>query len=369
MNKIIKIKNINKFSDTNLDINFSKYEVLNLLEDASIKKILILKWGGMGDLIIASAVIDDILNNFKNHIVHFNTLPQWQSLFDNDKRINKIWGFNFNSWLKKIFAIYKWLKIVHKEKYDLIIDLQTNDRSRIILSFLKLFSSRSKYIIGNHPVYPYDLKTELKFSSNQPLIILQKTIATIGIKPIQNNPRILLKNKMPDDLKVLFIKNKLKNKEFIIFIPGSSKKNTLKRWGVQNFFKLSKLLKNSRYKIVLIGGADDISENRKIAKLNQNILNFSNKVSLINLIYLFRQARLIVANDTGPTHLASCTDTPIIQITGPTDPHKVKPYGKNIISLQSDISCKNCYKKICGHHSCMIGLRPELVYSYVKNYL
>ena len=115
----------------------------------------------------------------------------------------------------------------------------------------------------------------------------------------------------------------------------------------QKFQDGPEVMVENKYKIpvVLIGGTDDKEECLAISKGNKNIVNLCNKTSLTELIEIFNQASFIVANDTGPAHLASTTLTPMIVITGPTDPKKVKPLGGQILAIQPEITCKNCYKK------------------------
>jgi heptosyltransferase-2 len=361
MNKIITVKKINIFSDPKDSIDFHKFKKLDLIKNKNIKKILIIKWGAMGDVIQSTAVINDILNSFKNSMIDLNTLPAMEVFFVKDKRINKIWSISFGKQLNKYIKYFLWLKRVKKENYDLIIDLQTNDKSRILLSILRLFFSYPKFSIGNHFVYPYSIKS--KFNSNfiNPFFLLKRTIETIGVKSTSNIPHIVYDKKNAG-----FLKNKKINKNFIIFIPGSSKENKLKRWGIKNFKELANKLIEKKFQIILIGGPDDINDCHEIGKSNVKIQNLCNTLELSELIPLFSKAKLIIANDTGPTHLASCTTTPIIQITGPTNPLKVKPFGKKIISIQSDIECKNCYQKKCGHHSCMKGIEPKFILQLAK---
>ena len=363
MKKIIKI---NSFKDVNFKITRSEFCTIDIKEYSEVKKILIIKWGGMGDLIQASPVINDIMENFNGHRVDLNTLPQWFSLFEADRRFNKIWGFNTGSGINKIYTIFKWIKIVKKEKYDLIIDLQTNDRSRIMLTILKFVHSRLKFIIGNHPIYPYYPKPKSLKRIDQPFIRLQRTIATIGIQPTSTKPYLIFPENTPKKITYLLKKNHIIDKKFIIFITGSSKSNQLKRWGIKNFVNLSNLINKLSYKVVLIGGKDDIEENIAITKLNKHIINLCDKIALNELIYIFQKAKIIIANDTGPTHLAACSNTPVIQITGPTNPYMVKPFGEKIVSIQSDINCKNCYKKVCSHHSCMYDINPSYVFGLIK---
>ena len=365
MKKNIHYKNISTFSDKNLNLKFEKFKNVNLTTNKNIKKVLIIKWGGMGDVIQAIPIIESLTNSFNFAEFHLNTKQPWNSLFTENRKIKKIWLIDFKKKYFGIFEIYKWLQFLRRQKYDLIIDLQSNDRSRILLSLLRFIYSAPRYIIGNHPVFPYTIYPNNFISIEQPFLKMKRTLASIGVKinkPSLNNfltRKIIAKTN--DKLK----KYGLLNKEFIIFIPGSSKKNLLKRWGVINYVQLSKLL---NFKVVLIGGAEDELECEEIFALNKNITNLCSKFSLLELIEVFTKAKIIIANDTGPTHLAALTNTPIIQIVGPTNPDKVKPLGKEILAVQSNIECKNCYKKTCGHHSCMSDVTPEDILNIIQNY-
>lgn len=366
MKKILKTNKINLFYDP-INTNSSKeFFQIDLKKNKSIRKILIIKWSAMGDIIIASGVINDILSHFDNHIVDLNTLPLYQKLFQQDKRIHAVWGNNFLSGYKKILSSIKWMKHVYKNNYDLIIDLQTNDRSRILLSFLKIFNLLPNYTIGNHDIFPYSISSKSKRKIYNPLFLMQSTLSTIGIKPKTVQPTVYISKISYNKIKLILRKNNLKIKKFIVFIPGSSSSNKLKRWGYKNFSNLFDLINKNNKKVLLVGGPEDINECNKIKKLSPKIINLCNKVEIEDLIALFDFAEFVISNDTGPCHLTACTRTKVIQITGPTDPQKVKPIGKNIISIQPELPCVNCYQKYCSHHSCMKNVHPEYIYNLIS---
>lgn len=368
MNKIIPVKKINIFKDFVSLINQTDYMQINLSNE-NLTKILIIKWGAIGDVIQSSFAINAILDAYPNSDIDVNTLPSSKKFFRHDKRINKIWGFNFGKGLKKLISTTKWLKIVKSNKYDLIIDLQTNDRSRIYLAILRIFFSYPKFSIGNHSVYPYKINHNNKLSNNSPINLYQRTLLTIGIKIKSLSPSLVISNNSKIKIDNIIKSHSTKNNKIIVFIPGSSKNNKIKRWGVNNFIKLSSLLTKDDNTIILVGGNDDIDDCNQIEKTNKNIINLCNKLDLTDLIPLFDKSNIIIANDTGPTHLAACISKPLIQITGPTNPLLVKPFGKNIISIQSEIECANCYKKYCSHHSCMLGISPSYINRLIKRYI
>ena len=52
----------------------------------------------------------------------------------------------------------------------------------------------------------------------------------------------------------------------------------------------------------------------------------------------------------------------MVIVCGPTDPNRVKPVGDNVVGLQADLDCINCYcKKPCEHQRCMKEISPTMV--------
>jgi heptosyltransferase-2 len=74
----------------------------------------------------------------------------------------------------------------------------------------------------------------------------------------------------------------------------------------------------------------------------------------------------VVGNDTGTAHVAAASGTPMVVICGPTDPRRVKPLGREVVTMQADLPCINCYFFSCDHHSCMRLITPKDVLARVQ---
>jgi len=324
----------------------------------NIKKILIIKWGSLGDLIISSAIMQDIYNSFPDSIIELNTQSQWEEIFKNDLRFNEVWSINLKQ--NNIKNSLKWIKKVSNKKYDLIIDLQTNDRSRILLALLKIFYNSPTYFLGNHPIYPYNIKQSKRINTHA-FNIQRQTLTTIGINPRTKIPKIFIENEWKNKASSLLSQFNLNKSAFGIFICGSNPNFKLKRWGVKNYHDLSKIIEKeykNKYKIILIGGHDDQSEANRISSRNSNIINLCGKTSLLELPEIFKSAQWIVSNDTGPAHVASIVNTPMLIITGPTDPKKIKPIGNQIYAIKSSKNYEsNIWKK---------DLNAKKIFPYVR---
>ena len=362
MNKVKKNNSYKIFHDQKNNYGKKEFQSIDLMNKV-IKRILIIKWGGMGDVIISTAIIEDILKSFPNANVDINTLPQWQIIFKHHIGINNVWGSNNKKGLNTFIHLFKWIKIVKMGNYDLIVDLQTNDRSRLYLSILKLLCNKTKYIIGNHAVKPYSITPKSRIKITNPFQMMQRTINSIGIKSNTLSPKIYTSKNDTKASKIILKENYLKKNNFVVLICGSNIRGKSKRWGVKNFSGLAVLIKKKlKYKIVLIGGPDDIDECLSVSDNDNTIINLCNKTNLIQLIEIFSNSKFIISNDTGTAHLASSTKTPIIVITGPTNPINVKPVGKKCLAIQANIKDRDtCYTRTCSHRSCMDGITPANV--------
>ena len=117
-------------------------------------------------------------------------------------------------------------------------------------------------------------------------------------------------------------------------------------------------------KTIIIGGPDEMDECEKIrAAVGEDwMINLCGKTQIPDIVPFAKAARLLVGNDTGTAQVASCADRPMVVVCGPTDPLRVKPVGANVVALQAELDCINCYcKKPCDHHTCMKMITPQMV--------
>src|SRR3569832_1117400 len=107
---------------------------VNLPARADIRRILLIKWSALGDIAVTTAVMEDVRRAFHNAEIDLNTLPPWQRLFEGDPRFRKVIAFPLRGQVIK--ATLRGRRGGRSNRYDLICDFQSNDRSRILLTLL-----------------------------------------------------------------------------------------------------------------------------------------------------------------------------------------------------------------------------------------
>ena len=357
---MMPVDKVDVFRDDDVAIRQSM--LVDLPNQASVNKILIIKWSSMGDVVISSAIMQDIHDAFPHAELHLNAMPPWHHMFASDPRFKKVWTVDLRKSERGWRGVKRWLGIVKQEQYDLIVDLQTNDRTRFLLTLLRLIGRAPQYLLGNYPVFPYTVRQQA-VAQTHVISLMRRSLAAIGVRSLTRTPVLYSTQADIEQAKTILAKHQLDTESFVVLLPGSHAAGQTKRWGVRHFADLAQVLNALGIsRIVLIGGADEAEDCERIAAYHPDfIVNLCGQTTLLALPEIYRHAEMIVGNDTGTAHLAAASQRPVLVICGPTDPRRVKPLGPHVIAIQADIACKNCYQKTCSHHSCMRNLTVDHV--------
>ncbi len=340
----------------------------DLPANSAIRRILIVKWSAMGDVIIATALFEDVARAFPDREIHLNTLPVWAGLFEHDPRFSRVFAVDLRDRRHKGRQIVEWLRQVRAGRYDLIIDLQCNDRSRLLIGLLALTGCRIPYRLGNRRRFPYNIAPAELPKPVHTIVRSRAALQAGGIPTTTPRPVLHIPDHNRARVRELVERHALKPGQYAVFLPGCNANGHLKRWGADRYAMLANQLhREGLERIVLIGGPDERDECQRIAAAcGPWLVNLCGQTEILDIPSLCESARFIVANDTGTAHLAAVTSTPMTVLCGPTDPRRVKPLGDNVTTLQADLPCINCYRKTCSHHSCMALLTPSLVWQHLQ---
>jgi lipopolysaccharide heptosyltransferase I len=116
--------------------------------------------------------------------------------------------------------------------------------------------------------------------------------------------------------------------------PGAGRDN--KRWPVAHFRRLAdRLAQEPDVRVLLLWGPDEIHMARQIRDGLHPRAILAPPTDLHELAALLRRSALMVANDTGPLHLAAALGTATVGLFGPTRAERNGPYGPRGRGLQS----------------------------------
>lgn len=336
-----------------------------LVGRTDIRRILIIKWSAMGDVVMATAVMEDIYRAFPASRIDLNTMPSMLGLFEHDPRFHEVFAIDVRRKGSRLQNGVAWLKRIRAGDYDLVVDLQRSDHSRAMLSILQMAGQGIRYRIGNWGGIPYTIRPHPVPRDAHPFDMMRAAISAAGVPTVTCHPVLHTGVTNVERVGTLLRSNELVPGQFAMLLPGSQAAGWLKRWGWENYVELAHRLHDGGIeKIVLVGGLDELEECGSIAQqCGEWLVNLAGKTQILDVVSIAEAACLIVANDTGTAHISAAADTPMIVLCGPTNPGRVMPVGRNVVALQAGTGCINCYAKFCrlSNQECMSALKPEVV--------
>lgn len=160
---------------------------------------------------------------------------------------------------------------------------------------------------------------------------------------------------------------------YVLIAPGTRWET--KRWPVEHFAELVRLLKsNLDTAVVLAGAPDEADLARTVAAASgEKVANLAGRTTIPQMVALVDRASAVVMNDTGPMHLAVALNKPLVALYGPTSPHRTGPYQRLDDVMRLDWDCSPCYLKRladCPYaHRCLRDLTPAQVADKVTSLL
>lgn len=345
------------------------------MDNEKIRKILIIRFSSMGDVILTSPLTELTKKIFPNAKIDFCVKRKYSYFVKSNNIINNVIIADDEL---KYSSLKKLKKQIKQTKYDLIIDAQNNLKS----FYIRLFIQGNKLVFNKH-------------SFKKLLLVKFKINLLRNSKPIINRYKSILKEyalrKEIDEAKLpnVFLnkesEQKIENFLNEISIPKKSKKICIpivsghftKTYPKEYYSELiNKFSANTVFFLIGIE-SDKNTADYIIENVNKgNIYNLCGNLASEDLVSLINRCDIIIGGDTGPIHIAESLNKPLIMLAGSS----VKEFGfypqnsKAIVIENNNIKCRPCShigKSKCpeGHFRCMKEIYPETVWEKIKTLL
>ena len=153
----------------------------------------------------------------------------------------------------------------------------------------------------------------------------------------------------------------------LIGFGAGSQNSEAKRWPVESFQELAKLLVNQfNATICLLGSPAEAGVASAISKsFDTNVVNLVGITELEEIPALLSSLDCFVSNDMGLAHLSRAVGTRTLTIFGPTNPKTTAPIGGEII-YRPEVECAPCMLRECPiDHRCMTRIEPKEIAAQV----
>ena len=283
------------------------------------KKILIIKFGGLGDFILSLSAIESIKKHHKKDDIILVTEKPYKEIALKSNYFKEI------ILIKRSYFYFLDKVLIKKElknkKIDKVYDLQTSRRSS---SYFSIFRGNrvewSGIAKGSSFEHTNPLRDKMHTIERQKEQLL---IANISMTK-NKNYSWLFNGKY--DFKI--------PKPYGVIVPGGAAKRKYKRIPIKIFESIIEVLEKKNIIPVLIGTSDELKVCRNIKKKFPNLINLCCNTSILELAFLLKESNLIIGNDTGPMHLGSLSGTKtLVFFTRFSNSKLCGPRGKDVQTL------------------------------------
>ena len=350
------------------------YTRKNLVD--SPKKILIIKFSGFGNIVLALPTLRAIREKYPSAEIIFLTHTINKTILDKEFSVNKVIVFDIKGTFGTFSNILSLFSKIKKENFDLIIDLEQFSRFSSLISLV----SKSKTKIGFKTQGQgreklYDICVD--YNNNQHTSRTFGDLAIhLGISPNFDDTKLSISNEDKKNVDKLLKKNYFLKEDVLIGIhPGCGINNPKRKWQKEKFAKLADFLTdNYGYKIFFTGTGleDELIKEVQLIMKNKSI-NLCDKTNIRETAELISRCKFFVSNDTGPLHLASAMKIPVVSFFGPNTPLLYGPLGKNNLIFYKEMSCSPCTTNFnekstkCKYFKCINNISFEEVKDKIIN--
>ena len=310
-----------------------------------MSNILIIKHGSLGDIAQACGAIQDISENHKEDQIHLLTTKPYFELFKKNPFIHNVILDKRLSRFNLIY-LYQLTRILKNFNFQKVYDLQNSSRTTFYKNILfpkakfDKWSSSETTLPTNIPKVEFDKNPVLERFEHQ--LINSALNTTHTVKP----------NFSWACTNIDTIKNNYDLKEYIVLFPFCSAHLNIKKWPYYNeLIELIKSKYNDKYKIVVTPGPSETEDTKDINAIS--VLDGKKILDISQLSSLIKDSSFVVANDTGPAHIAAHLGAKGLTLFGShTTAFKVSIERKNFKAIQvtdlSKLSAEKVFEKLCN---------------------
>ncbi|MCH8291822.1 glycosyltransferase family 9 protein [Candidatus Poribacteria bacterium] len=338
------------------------------------EKILILEFGGIGDVVMAIPTLRAIRGSYPDAHITIALVPRSVELLSGLAELDGQKPFELIAFpsLTMTRGVLKLLWQLRRRNYDLVVDLSAVESAKAGIKrrvFLALLGGKKKIgrdTDGRASYLSYgtdelllddDHEVEKKFKVAHALTEVTTQPGTI--LPLSNaNEKqatdLLNSHHIQEDTDIL-----------VGFVPGGS--SQIKQWEPEKFATLAqRLIKRLQAKVVIVGSPGDANIIQQITQdLDSRHYVEAVGLSLLDLAALIQKMDAVVSNNTGALHISAAVDVPSVSLFYQTNVHRYRPYIDSnrtkllkkpaavcpYIHFRSENDA--CLRESCKSHECM----------------
>ena len=300
---------------------------------ASAKRVLVIKLSALGDFVLALGAMRVVREVHRSARITLLTTPPYEKFAEACPYVDIV---ETDGRPDGVSATRDLLKRIRKEKYDIIYDFHTSQRTANYFKALNLPGRKPPLWSGHAEKCTFPHKNPDRGGMHT-IERLAEQLSDAGIGP---EAGFLPDNAPKPDLS--WVRPAFGNPPrltpayfsidgpYALIIPGASAHRKEKIWPSEYFAQIATNTADAGLRPVIIGGLSEGSIAAAVQKIEPRVLNLVTRTDLFQIVTLAEQATFVVGNDTGPMHMATLAGAPAVALfaTSQSNIEHAAPRGK-----------------------------------------
>lgn len=288
-----------------------------------MNRILVIKHGALGDIVLATAAFSAIRQHHKGAHIVLLTTPAYADMLRASGYFDEVW-VDTRPKLYHPIAFFRLIEKIRGGGFTRIYDLQTSERTSWYFYFMRKpvpeWSGIAKGASHCHDT-----------PERRSLHTLERHRQQLAIAGIHDVP--------PPDIS--WLKSSIGHfglpERYVLIVAGGSQHRPGKRWPAHNYGTFCSWLVANGLTPVLIGTNAEKTVISTIEVMCPEVRSLLGKTSFFEVAEMARHAVCAVGNDTGPMHIIAATGCPSLSLFSKfSNPALCAPRGANVAVIQKD---------------------------------
>jgi ADP-heptose:LPS heptosyltransferase len=344
------------------------------------RRILCLKFYGLGNAIMLIPVLDAIRRRWPGVEIDFLTMPGNVPLLERSGVVTRAFAVDTASPGRFLGTLWAALRTVRARGYDTVVDFEQFVKISSIIGFVSGARERIGFNTdGQRRGFMYTRRVVYTDSDHISAIFARLT-HPLGVDGPLPEIRLPLADADRRAARDFLSDAGIAPEHFPLVaihlgIGMNFYRVPLKRWEPANFAAVADALAE-RHGAAIVFTGQGVEERELIAEARSRMRHPSvdacDRFDVASLAALVDHCHFVVSNDTSVMHLAALVGTPVVAIFGPTAPLLYGPRGDRNLVFYRDLYCSPCLTNYnlkvsrCLDNVCMRGIRPDEVTAAIE---
>jgi lipopolysaccharide heptosyltransferase I len=339
--------------------------------DYPARRIALIKPSSLGDVVHSLPVLTALRVRYPNAHIAWVVNRAYKSLLQGHPDLDAVLPFDRGAshvgWARAALGYGRFFREFHGQQFDLVIDLQGLLRSGLITAAsgaarrVGLGTARE----GARWFYT-DIVPVPDFHSLHAVERYWLVAEALGVGHLAKQFRLPIPESSRRWAAELL---ESCSRPWMAVGPGS--RWLTKRWPPEHFGELARRAQACMGGTMLfVGGPEETPlALRAAAPLSGSVRDLTGRTTLPQLTALLSQVDVMLANDTGPLHLAAALGRPTVAPYTCTQVRLNGPFGGQAGAVETTVWCRGSYRKHCRRLECMAELTPDRLWPVLQEVL